>query len=72
MVPLVTVHTKVPVAVVVALFPVELAQTEVGDGVMSGAVGVALMVTFLLLVAEQPEPLVTFRLMPTVPEAPAV
>ena len=72
MVPLLVVHNNVPVAVVVAVLPVELAQTDVGEGVMSGVAGLLLMVTLVLLLAEQLEPLVTFRLTVAVPLAPAV
>ena len=52
--------------------PVELAQTCAGVGVMVGVAGLALMVTLTVLLAEQPEALVTTSVSPTVPEAPAV
>jgi hypothetical protein len=55
-----------------AVLPVELAQTCAGDGAMVGVVGSALMVTLEVLLAEQPEALVTVSVKPTVPEAPAV
>ena len=55
-----------------AVLPVELAQTWAGVGVIVGVVGLALMVTLTVLLAEQPEPLVTTSVRPTVPEAPAV
>ena len=50
----------------------ELAQTAAGVGVMVGVAGFALMVTFDVFVAEQPEAFVTTSVRPTVPEAPAV
>src|SRR5438552_19181265 len=69
MVPPVTVHTSVPLAVVVAVLPVELAQTD--DAVeMDGVGGLSLTVTLVLLVAEQLEALVAFRLTVAVPLAP--
>ena len=52
--------------------PVELAQTCAGVGVMVGVAGLALMVTLTVLLAEQPEALVTTSVRSTVPEAPAV
>ena len=55
-----------------AELPVELAHTTAGVGVMVGAVGLALMVTFAVFVAVQLEALVTMSVRPTVPEAPAV
>ena len=55
-----------------AELPVELAQTWAGVGVIVGVAGLALMVTLTVLLAEQPEALVTTRVRPTVPEAPAV
>ena len=54
-----------------AVLPVELAQTCAGVGVMV-EVGVGLMVTLTVLLAEQPDALVTTRVRSTVPEAPAV
>ena len=54
-----------------AELPVELAQVLAGV-VMDGVAGLALMVTLALLLAEQPDALVTVRLRPTTPEAPAV
>ena len=59
MVPLLMVQSSVPLAVVVAVLPAELAHTDVGEGVMSGVVGLLLMVTLVLLLAEQFDPLVT-------------
>src|SRR5258706_9047627 len=55
-----------------AELPVELAQTWAGAGVIVGVVGLALMVTLNEFEAEQPAGLVTVRLSPTAPEAPAV
>ena len=49
----------------------ELAVTKVG-AVIVGVAGSKLMVTLVLLLAEQFEALVTFRVSPTVPDAPAV
>ena len=69
---MVMVHSSVPVAVVLAVSPAELAQTEAGEGVMSGVAGLSLMVTLVLLVAEQFDPLVTCSEIPTVPDVPAV
>src|SRR5438093_1414425 len=54
-----------------AEFPVELAQTCAGVGVIVGVVGLALMVTLTVLLAEQPDALVTTRVRSTVPAAPA-
>ena len=71
MVPPVTVHSSVPLAVVVAVLPVEFAQTD--DAVeMDGVGGLSLTVTLVLLVAEQLEAFVTLRLTVAVPLAPAV
>ena len=53
-----------------AVFPVELAQTEDGFGVIVGVAGFALMVTLAELVALHPEALVTVRPSVTLPEAP--
>ena len=55
-----------------ALLPVELAQTCAGVGVMVGVLGFGLMVTLTVFEAEQPAALVTVRVRPTVPEAPAL
>src|SRR5438132_12124551 len=61
MVPPVTVHSSVPLAVVVAVLPVELAQTELAV-LIEGVGGLSLTVTLVLLVAEQLEAFVTLRL----------
>ena len=53
-----------------AVFPVELAQTEVGFGVIVGVAGFALMVTLAELVALHPEALVTVRPSVTLPRPP--
>src|SRR5438876_9464314 len=71
MVPPVTVHSSVPLAVVVAVLPVEFAQTELAV-LIEGVGGLSLTVTLLLLLAEQLEPLVAFRLTVAVPLEPAV
>jgi hypothetical protein len=55
-----------------AEFPVELAQTCAGVGVIAGADGLALIVTLTVVVSEQLDELVTVRVRSTVPEAPAV
>ena len=55
-----------------AELPVELAQTCAGVGVMGGMAGLGLMVTLTVFVAEQVDGLVTVKVRPTVPEAPAV
>ena len=55
-----------------ALFPVEPAQTCAGVGVIVGVAGLALTVTAIVLLAEQPEAFVTTSVRSTVPEAPAV
>ena len=55
-----------------ALLPVEPAQTCAGVGVIVGAVGFALMITFTVLLAEHPEALVTTSVRSVVPAAPAV
>ena len=55
-----------------AELPVELAQTCAGVGVIVGVAGLALMVTFVVLLAEHPAALVTTSVRSTVPEAPAV
>ena len=52
--------------------PVEFAQTCAGVGVIVGVVGLALIVTLTVFVAEQPAALVTTSVRSTVPEAPAV
>ena len=55
-----------------AVLPVDDAHTDVGDGVIVGVDGFALIVTFVLFVAEQPAAFVTVSVRPTVPDAPAV
>src|SRR5258705_13868051 len=55
-----------------AELPVELAQTCAGVGVIVGVVGLALMVTFAVFVAEHPEAFVKTRVRSTVPDATAV
>src|SRR5947207_14763408 len=55
-----------------AELPVELAQAWAGVGVMVGVGGSALMVTLNVLLAVQPEALVTTRVRSTIAEAPAV
>ena len=54
-----------------AVLPVEFAQTCAGVGVMV-EVGVGLIGTLTVLLAGQPEALVTVSVRSTVPEAPAV
>jgi len=51
--------------------PVEAAQTALA-AVIAGVAGLALIVTFVELVAEHPAAFVTVSVRPTVPEAPAV
>jgi hypothetical protein len=55
-----------------AELPVELAQTWAGVGVIAGVAGEGLIVTLEVLLAVQPEALLTTSVRPTVPEAPAV
>src|SRR5207302_1922724 len=72
MVTLVIVQSSVPLAVVVAVLPAELPHTEEGEGLMFGVACLSVALPILLLLAEQFEALVTFRVSPTVPDAPAV
>src|SRR5262245_63821281 len=55
-----------------AVLPVELAQTWAGVGVIVGVAGLALIGTFVLFEAEQPDALVPVRFNVTFPDAPAV
>jgi hypothetical protein len=55
-----------------AVFPVELAQTCTGVGVIVGVAGVGLTLTLDVFVAEQPDAFVTISVRSTVPVAPAV
>ena len=55
-----------------AVFPVEFAQTDEGDGVMDGAAGFAFTVTLAELVAVQPVALLTVSVSIVVPAEPAV
>jgi hypothetical protein len=54
------------------VFPVELAHTDEGDGVMVGAAGFAFTVTSAELVAVQPVALLTVSVSVVVPAVPAV
>ena len=54
------------------MFTVELAQTCDGVGVIVGTAGPGLIVTLTVFDVPQPEALVTVRVRPTVPLAPAV
>jgi len=55
-----------------AVLPVEPEQTVLAEGVIVGAEGLALTVTFALLVAEQPAAFVTVSVSVSVPAEPAV
>jgi len=55
-----------------AVFPVEFAQTDAGDGVIVGVAGLAFTVTSAELVAVQPVALLTVSVSVVVPATPAV
>ena len=55
-----------------AVFPGVFPHTVAGVGVIVGAAGFALIVTFTVFVAEQPDPFVTTSVRSVVPVGPAV